>query len=97
MCNRYCIRKLNYCLLTQDEKFLESVKLTERVKLWDKYCGPVNQDAVKVQFLKKIHRQNPPFRVKVKHPREHTIKVSTAPREHTIKVSTAPPRTHHQG
>ena len=54
------------------------MKLTERVKLWDKYCGPVNQDAIKVQFLKKIHRQNPPFRLKVKHPREHAIKVRTA-------------------
>ncbi len=54
---------------------MESVKLTERVKLWDQYCGPVSQDAVKVQFLKKIHRENPPFRIKVKHPRKNTVKV----------------------
>ncbi len=71
---------MSVCLI-QDAKFLESVKLTERVKLWDKYCGPVNQDAVRVQFLKRIHRQHPPFRVKLRHPREYTVKVSSGLRE----------------
>ncbi len=54
---------------------LKSVRLTERIKVWDKYTGPVNQHAVKLQFLNKVHRKNPPFRIKVRHPRKMTIKV----------------------
>ena len=52
------------------------MRLTERAKLYDKYCtGSVNQHTVKLQFLNKIHRKNPPFRIKVRHPRTKTIKV----------------------
>ena len=54
---------------------LQSVRLTERVKIWDKFSGNINQQSVKIGFLKKTHRQNPPFKFKVKHPRRATIKV----------------------
>ena len=60
----------------QDEKLLPSVKLTDRVKLWEQYTGPINQDAIKVKFLKRIHRKNPPFKFKVNHPRKNKIRVS---------------------
>ena len=63
----------------QDEKLLNSVCVTERVKLYDKFCSrPVNQHAIKIQFLNKIHRQHPPFRIKAKHPRTKTVKVCHA-------------------
>ncbi|XP_013380384.1 PHD finger protein 12 isoform X2 [Lingula anatina] len=61
-----------------DEKILKSVSLSERVKLWDQFSGIVNQHSVKVQFLKKIHRQSPPFRIKVKHPSRKTVDVPQA-------------------
>lgn len=44
---------------------------TERVKLWSRFSGPIDQDAVKAEFFRKIHMRNPPFRYKVR----------TAPRE----------------
>lgn len=39
---------------------------TERIRLWDKFSGPVDQDAIKTQFIRKVHCKNPPFRVKVR-------------------------------
>ncbi|XP_015925034.1 PHD finger protein 12 [Parasteatoda tepidariorum] len=51
-----------------DSKILTSVSLTERVKLWDKFAGPISQDAIKLHFLNKINKRNPPFRRKQKEP-----------------------------
>lgn len=59
----------------QDSKLLTSISATERVKLWDKFTGPVDQDAVKIDFFRKIHRKNPPFRIKVRLPRRNTVQV----------------------
>lgn len=50
----------------QDTKLLTSISATERVKLWDRFTGPIDQDAVKLEFFRKIHRENPPFRYKVR-------------------------------
>jgi hypothetical protein len=47
-----------------EEKLLESVSLSERVKLWEKYTGKVNCELVKLEFLKKNQRKNPMFRLK---------------------------------
>lgn len=59
----------------QDAHLLTSISATERVKLWDKFTGPVDQDAIKMEFFRKIHRQNPPFRIKVKMPPRHRVLV----------------------
>ena len=59
----------------QDEKLVQSVSLTERVKLWDKFDDRVNHHAVKMEFLKKAHRKDPPFRIKYRHPRRRTSTV----------------------
>jgi hypothetical protein len=59
----------------QDEKLLKTTMLTERVKLWDKYNDRVNQHTVKMRFLKKIHRKDPPFRLKFRHPRRKAAQV----------------------
>ncbi|XP_022248416.1 PHD finger protein 12-like [Limulus polyphemus] len=64
-----------------EEKLLTSVSLTERVKLWDIYNGPISQDTVKLNFLKKVHRRNPPFRYRVRLPPRNTIRVPDAIKE----------------
>lgn len=65
----------------QERKLLKSVRLTEKMKLYDMYTGDISQQTVKVQFLNKIHRKYPPFRIKVKHSRRRTIKVPEAVRQ----------------
>ena len=58
---------------------LTSLRLTDRVRLWDTYTeSPVNTHNIKVDFLKKVHRKNPLFRLQVKHPRKHRMKVTLA-------------------
>ena len=51
--------------LLQDEKLMKTNSITRRIKLYDKYCGFVDQHAVKMNFLRKVHRANPPFRTKI--------------------------------
>ncbi|KAK2160899.1 hypothetical protein LSH36_125g03022 [Paralvinella palmiformis] len=70
-----CPNHVERCL---DEKLVTSKLLSERIKLWNKFTGPIDQHAIKIQFLKKIHRKNPPFRIKIHHPRKKTIKVPQA-------------------
>jgi hypothetical protein len=60
----------------QDRKLLISCSATERVRLWDRYAGPIDQDAIKVEFFRKAHRRNPPFRFKVKLPPRNRVRVS---------------------
>lgn len=58
-----------------DSALLTSHSLSERVKLWDKFNAPVDQDAVRLSFLQRCHRQNPPFRFKVKRALRSRIRV----------------------
>ena len=62
-------------LILQDEKLVQTVSLTERVKLWDKFDDRINHHAVKMEFLKKAHRKDPPFRIKYRHPRRRASTV----------------------
>jgi hypothetical protein len=50
----------------QDWQLVNSVSATERIKLWDNYTGPVDQEAVKIEFFRKVHTKNPYFRSKLK-------------------------------
>lgn len=50
----------------QDWKLVSSISATERIKLWDQFSGPVDQETIKSEFLRKAHCKNPPFRYKVK-------------------------------
>lgn len=43
-----------------ESKLLESPLLSERIKLWNKFSGRINQDGVKLDFLQKIHSSDPP-------------------------------------
>ncbi|XP_017781995.1 PREDICTED: PHD finger protein 12 [Nicrophorus vespilloides] len=50
-----------------DSKLLTSSSATERNRLWAQYAHqPVDQDAIKLEFFRRVHRSNPPFRFKVK-------------------------------
>lgn len=39
---------------------------TERVKLWNQFGTCVDHETVKTEFLRRVHRKNPPFRFKLK-------------------------------
>lgn len=43
---------------------MKTISATERIKLWNKFSGPIDQETVKLEFFRKIHCQNPPFRVR---------------------------------
>ena len=51
-----------------EQKLLDSVNLSQRIKLWDHFSGHISQDTIKLEFLKKVHRKTPPFRTKVEIP-----------------------------
>ncbi|KAK7866275.1 hypothetical protein R5R35_007109 [Gryllus longicercus] len=65
-----------------DSSLLTSCSASERVRLWDRYSGPIDQDAIKVEFIRKAHRQNPPFRFKVRLPPRNTVRVPEAVKAH---------------
>ncbi|XP_055388987.1 PHD finger protein 12 [Condylostylus longicornis] len=48
-----------------DWKLLNSISTTERIKLWNKYSGPVDHETVKTEFFRRVHSKNPPFRFKL--------------------------------
>lgn len=75
-----------------DEKLLKSVSHSERLKLWSRFQGHVNQDAIKLDFLKKAHRKNPLFRIKVKHPLRKTTAIPQAIKDHYNNPPTLLPR-----
>lgn len=47
-----------------DWKLVNSVSATERIKLWNQFNTNIDQDTVKNEFFRKVHRRNPPFRIK---------------------------------
>lgn len=49
-----------------DWKMVSSISATERVKLWDEFSKPVDQEAVKADFLRRVQRKNQPLRMKLK-------------------------------
>lgn len=65
-----------------DEYLLKSVSLTERIKLWNKFKSRVNQHTVKLNFLNKMHRESPPFRIKVKHSKRKSLAIPEAIKLH---------------
>ncbi|XP_021705145.1 LOW QUALITY PROTEIN: PHD finger protein 12 [Aedes aegypti] len=49
-----------------DWKLVNSVSASERIKLWNQFNANMDQDTVKNEFFRKVHRRNPPFRVRQK-------------------------------
>lgn len=44
---------------------MTSISATERVRLWNKFAQPFDHETVKMDFFRRVHMKNPPFRVKV--------------------------------
>lgn len=66
-----------------DQNLLPSCGATDRLKLWDKYASRrVDQQAVKLEFLRKARATNPPFRIKVKLNAKSRVQVPTAVKYH---------------
>nr|XP_022920413.1 PHD finger protein 12 isoform X2 [Onthophagus taurus] len=68
-----------------DSNLLTTISATERNRLWDLYNGPVDQDAIKVEFFRKIHSKNPPFRFKIKLPRRERATIPQMVKYHYSK------------
>lgn len=46
---------------------MSSISATERMKIWDEFgTEQVDHEVVKLQFFRKVHMKNPPFRTKLK-------------------------------
>lgn len=41
---------------------VNSISATERVALWDRFSAPVDQHAIKIDFIRRARNPNPPFR-----------------------------------
>lgn len=54
---------------------MTSISATERVRLWDKFAQPFDHEAVKMDFFRRIHMKNPPFRIKVPVKTRETIEI----------------------
>lgn len=62
-------------ILLQDTNLLTSCSITERLKLWDRYSGPIDQDAIKIEFMRKAKR-NYPFKYRVRFAGRNRVRVS---------------------
>uniref|UniRef100_A0A182PAA4 PHD finger protein 12 n=1 Tax=Anopheles epiroticus TaxID=199890 RepID=A0A182PAA4_9DIPT len=49
-----------------DSKMVTSVSATERIRLWNRFNNDLDHETVKTEFLRKVHRKHPPFRLKQK-------------------------------
>ncbi|XP_050079318.1 PHD finger protein 12 [Anopheles maculipalpis] len=49
-----------------DSKMVSSVSATERIRLWNQLNNDIDHETVKTEFIRKVHRKNPPFRLKLK-------------------------------
>uniref|UniRef100_A0A182M3N8 PHD finger protein 12 n=1 Tax=Anopheles culicifacies TaxID=139723 RepID=A0A182M3N8_9DIPT len=49
-----------------DAKMVSSVSATERIRLWNQFNNDIDHETVKTEFLRKVHRKNPPFRLRQK-------------------------------
>lgn len=59
-----------------DWNLVSSISATERMKLWDQYAkDPVDHEVIKLQFFRKVHMKNPPFRTKLKRQRIDDIEI----------------------
>lgn len=66
-----------------DQNLLTSCRVTERIKLWDKYANQrIDQHAVKLDFLRKASTANPLFRTKVRLEGRMRVKVPPSVKYH---------------
>ena len=65
-----------------DSEMLKTPRLTERLKLWNQYRGPPDQDVIKTQFFRKIHRRHPPFKYKIRIENTNLVDVPEGVKSH---------------
>ncbi|XP_067637495.1 PHD finger protein 12 [Eurosta solidaginis] len=65
-----------------DNHLVNSISATERVRLWDKFSQPLDHESVKMEFFRRVHMRNPPFRVKVPIKLNETIEIPAMVRYH---------------
>ncbi|XP_004524939.1 PHD finger protein 12 [Ceratitis capitata] len=58
-----------------DNHLVNSISATERVRLWDKFAQPFDHETVKMEFFRRVHMRNPPFRIKVQRKSRETIEI----------------------
>ncbi|KAG5666970.1 hypothetical protein PVAND_014974 [Polypedilum vanderplanki] len=59
-----------------DWNLVTSLSASERMKLWDQHAKePIDHEVVKLQFFRKVHMKNPPFRTKLKPKRIDEVEV----------------------
>lgn len=62
---------------------MSSISATERMKIWDQYgTDPIDHEVVKLQFFRRVHTKNPPFRTKLKPKRCDEVEVPEIVRYH---------------
>lgn len=63
---------------------VSSISATERMKIWDQYgtAPVVDHEAIKLQFFRKVHSKNPPFRIKLKPKPRDEVEVPEVVRYH---------------
>lgn len=54
---------------------MTSISATERTKLWNQFNTNVDHETVKTDFIRRVHRKNPPFRFKVKPKPRHCAEI----------------------
>lgn len=54
---------------------MSSISATERIKLWDQFDRHVDHETVKIEFMRKVHCKNPPFRFKLKPKQRHCAEI----------------------
>lgn len=52
--------------MVQDFAMVNTISASERVALWERVSGPVDQDAVRLEFLRRARAPHPPFRVRLR-------------------------------
>lgn len=62
---------------------MTSISATERMKIWDQYgTEPIDHEVIKLQFFRKVHAKNPPFRTKLKPKPRDEVEVPEIVRYH---------------
>lgn len=64
-----------------------SLSLSSRCQLFDQFQDRMSQHAVKVDFLRRVHRQNAPNRRTSHQHNKRTIKVDLQPRQESVNSS----------
>ena len=77
-----------------DSEMLKTPRLTERLKLWNQYQGPLDQDVIKAQFFRRAHRRHPPFKYKMRIENTNLVDVPEGVKSHYKNPLPTPPALH---